>query len=84
MTKKVETPHVKKPRSMQTKRLQRLGRSYSLNLPDELNEIYNDQFLREYRSFSAFIRCMVDRGLSTLEVCDKETGKYCETGDGNE
>ena len=49
----------------ETLRPQRLSRVFSVNIPDTFEEIYLQQYLQKFRSFSGFIRAMVTKGLRT-------------------
>ncbi len=50
-------------------RTNRSKRIYSVNLPETFEELYYGQFRNDFRSFSAFVREMMVRG---LELSDME------------
>jgi len=56
-----------KPESEQRMRI------HSVNLPDVVEDIYRDEFIHEYRSFSGFLRDMIQKGLddTCLETVDE-------------
>ncbi len=47
----------------QGKMVRRVKGIYSVYIPLEYEEIYRKEFLHQYKSFSAFIRSMVESGL---------------------
>jgi hypothetical protein len=48
----------------QKKMVRRVKGIYSVYIPIEYEEIYRKEFLHQFKSFSAFIRSMVETGLN--------------------
>lgn len=63
-----DTRHPNNPVLRDTQRTQRTKRLYTVNLSESIEELYFDQFRNAFKSFSAFIREMIARGLDTFDL----------------
>lgn len=59
-------------------------RIHSVNLPDMVEDIYREEFIQDYRSFSGFVRDMIQKGLDDTCLDYETDDKIDDRGDQDE